>query len=124
MAVLLVTFSIIPAMAAVPAPAAASDADADDEENFLLDYGNGKITWFSGNISSSAQSAAEKILEDNGIEVTTSGDLTIDGVAPKPVGGDSTGGSLSESGTTGVTFYVSWHYFRWDAEGSVWKEVL
>ncbi len=92
-----------------------ADADGADAEgtDVLFDRGNGDTQWLVGNgttlidiVKSAAQTAGAEVAYE-------SGTLTVDGVSEKTIGSSDTGGSLSVSGSTGVTITSKWSLFGW-----------
>ena len=95
-------------------------SDATGDTDVLLDHGNGSVEW-----TQSSGGTVEDVLADAMIGLgvdfeISSGTISVDGVSSKTVGSSSNGGSLEESGATGVTVTTEWHVFLWD--GSSWVE--
>ncbi len=94
--------------------ALAFQSDADDGGTaFLLDKGNGEVHWVTILNGGSVGYTVANGLEAIGIEYSLNGDVTVDGVGTVIVGGEDTGGSMSQSGSTGVFSTVSWMAYVW-----------
>ncbi len=115
--------TLVALVAMFPLQFIADEASADETDayggDFLVDYGNGWTEWFElvkgEDLRSTIMSSLDKA------SLTYSEDLTtIDDCSEVTVGSVSTGGSLSEPGTTGVTITAGWRFFTWS--GSEWTE--
>ncbi len=102
-----------------------SDADSGTDNaygDFLLDYGNGNTKWINTSSASTVSETVTGTLTSAGVSCTISGaSITIAGIGTTTVGAASTGGSMSASGTTGVTVESSWHIYRWNNSTSKWE---
>ena len=109
-AVLLVT------AVAVPMP-----AEASGDTDVLYDGGNGDTEWVRAE-GATVGDVISDALVGLGMEFTVeAGTIHVDGVSSRAVGSGDTGGSLTESGSTGATVTSEWHVFSWN--GSSWGEV-
>ncbi len=103
---------------------AAPSAEADSSTtygDFLVDYGNGNTQWVNTMSASTVSDTVKMTLSTAGISCTISGaTVTVAGIAAVTTGAASTGGSLSVSGTTGITVDCSWHIYSWDDANSKW----
>jgi len=119
----LITFALVVILAVISIPLITAESDADNSPyagDFLLDYGNGYTEWLS---PGSGSTFSEMILDTlKKANVECKDDLSeIGGYAKRTIGGESTGGSLSSPGMTGVTVTTSWRALSWD--GSEWQPV-
>ncbi len=118
-----ITVLLVIILALISFPLIAGESDADEspyEGDFLLDYGNGYTEWLAPGSGPSYAEMVKDTLEK--AKIPYENDLSsIDGIAARTVGGNSSGGSLSEPGRTGVTVTSSWKAFSWD--GSEWQPV-
>ncbi len=108
-------------MVAVSVQLSSADAETTDgpEGDFLLDYGNGRTSWIASGAGSTVGDAVRSALAT--ASLTFSDDLTsVEGVKNTVVGSTTGGGSLSVSGTTGVTTTCDWTPYIWT--GSEWAE--
>ena len=104
---------VIVAIASIQIQMSGPDTEADSiEGDFLLDYGNGRITWIDRMDGETVGAAIKTSLTSSSIvfdeELTT-----VDGVENATVGSSTGDGSLSKPGTTGVTSYCSWTAYVW-----------
>ena len=80
--------------------------------DFLLDYGNGRTIWIDSRTGDTVGDAIRSAL--SAANLNFSDDLTsIDGLKNTVVGSSTGGGSLSESGTTGITSTCDWTPYIW-----------
>ena len=118
-----ITVLLVIILALISFPLIAGESDADESPyagDFLLDYGNGYTEWLAPGSGLSYAEMVKDTLEK--AKIPYENDLSsIDGIAARTVGGNSSGGSLSEPGRTGVTVTSSWKAFSWD--GSEWQPV-
>ncbi len=117
------TALLVIAVAFFSIPFISVESDADDspyEGDFLLDYGNGYTKWLAYGTGSTVSEMVADTLDKSNISHDASLDMIGD-QATRTIGGDYTGGSLSESGRTGVTVTSSWRPFMWD--GSEWQPI-
>jgi iron complex transport system permease protein len=119
----LITILLVAVLAAISVPLIAAESDADTSPyagDFLIDYGNGYTIWLAPGSGSTYAEMIADTLDKSGLDHNE--DLSvIDNEATRTIGGDSTGGSLSVPGRTGVTVTSSWRAFSWD--GSEWQPV-
>ena len=93
--------------------------DPYNEGDFLVDYGNGETKWIPTKSGSTIEETVKTTL--NSASITCNADLTIiGGISPRTIGGPGTG-SITVSGTTGITSTSSWRTFIWD--GTEWQAV-
>lgn len=97
------------------------ESDAASGTDVLIDEGDGTTHWTTGS-GSDAMGIVTSAAAGLGIEVSVSGGtILVDGKSTMTIGSASTGGSLSESGSTGATVTSSWRLLGWtDGE---WNEV-
>lgn len=114
---LILMVATMAASVALPSMAGADDGDV----QFLLDRGNGDTEWTCIDGDGTVAEAIAQGLDSMGLDHTIGDGITVDGVGTVTVGTASSGGSFSETGSTGVTTTVSWRAYVW--EGSGWSEV-
>jgi iron complex transport system permease protein len=112
---------LVAAIAVFPLQFLSDEASAAEGDvyggDFLVDYGNGRTTWIalekgedlSSTIASSLKAASIQYSENL---------KTIDGMSGVTIGTESTGGSLSLPGATGVKQTSGWNFYIWS--GSEW----
>ena len=118
-----ITVLLIIVLALISFPLIAGESDADESPyagDFLLDYGNGYTEWLAPESGSTYAEMIAATLDN--AKISYSEDLSeINGIKTKTIGSKTTGGSLSEPGTTGITVTSSWKAFSWD--GSEWQPI-
>lgn len=108
-AVLLVT------AVAIPQP-----AEATGDTDVLYDPGNGATQWTQGDGATVGDVLRDAMI-GLGIDLTVeAGNIAVDGVTSTTIGSSDAGGTLTESGSTGVTVTSEWHAFVWN--GDSWNE--
>jgi iron complex transport system permease protein len=109
----------VAAIAAFPVFAltdSSQESEAADTE-MLVDYGNGWTEWIPMIKGDTIKQTVADSLRS--ASISHSDDLTMIGdQSPRVVGAESTGGSLTEPGATGVTVECGWKPFMWD--GTEW----
>ena len=109
-AVLLVT------AVSIPMPSEASGGT-----DVLLDWGNGSVEWAEGDGRTVADVIGDALV-GLGVEFEDGPDgITVDGTSQVTIGSDDTGGSLTQSGSTGNSVTTYWHAYVWN--GASWTEV-
>ena len=109
-AVLLVT------AVSIPMPSEASGGT-----DVLLDWGNGSVEWAEGDGRTVADVIGDALV-GLGVEFEDGPDgITVDGTSRVTIGSDDTGGSLTQSGSTGNSVTTYWHAYVWN--GASWTEV-
>ena len=108
-------------MAFAPLISAYSESEsAYGDADFLIDYGNGATKWIHTVEGTTVKETVTSTLSD--AKITFDADLTtIDGWSERTIGSESKTGSLTESGTTGLTSTCSWTVYSWD--GTEWQPV-
>lgn len=112
---------ILAVVMTLPVIIPSSQTDAASGIEVLLDEGNGHVEWITADgddvddVLSDALSALGRTYQSSG------GDIVVDGLSERTVGGTSTGGSPTEVGTTGVVVTSSWHAYGWD--GDSWVDI-
>ncbi len=96
-------------------------AEASGGTDVLLDEGNGSTQWVQADGTTVGDTVSDALVGLGREFNVESGTIVVDGVSSSMVGSEDTGGSLTESGTTGVTVTSEWHVFVWK-EGS-WMKV-
>ena len=82
-------------------------ADAASGTDVLIDMGDGRTSWASGS-GSTVMDAVADAASSEGMDAEYDGKLTVDGVSMVTTGSEDTGGTLSQTGSTGVTTEASW----------------
>ena len=109
-AVLLVT------AVSIPMPSEASGGT-----DVLLDWGNGSVEWAEGDGRTVADVIGDALV-GLGVEFEDGPDgITVGGTSQVTIGSDDTGGSLTQSGSTGNSVTTYWHAYVWN--GASWTEV-
>ena len=109
-AVLLVT------AVSIPMPSEASGGT-----DVLLDWGNGSVEWAEGDGRTVADVIGDALV-GLGVEFEDGPDgITVDRTSQVTIGSDDTGGSLTQSGSTGNSVTTYWHAYVWN--GASWTEV-
>ena len=109
-AVLLVT------AVSIPMPSEASGGT-----DVLLDWGNGSVEWAEGDGRTVADVIGDALV-GLGVEFEDGPDgITVGGTSQVTIGSDDTGGSLTQSGSTGNSVTTYWHAYVWN--GVSWTEV-
>ena len=97
---------------------------ADQSQKVLFDMGNGETTWSDINTMGNIDDVLRKSASNVGMDYDSSSNvITLNGVTNTTIGASSTGGSLSKSGTTGVTVSSKWVPFQWDSSNEKWVEI-
>ena len=110
-AVLLVT------AVSIPMPSEASGGT-----DVLLDWGNGSVEWAEGDGRTVADVIGDALV-GLGVEFEDGPDgITVGGTSQVTIGSDDTGGSLTQSGSTGNSVTTYWHAYVWN--GASWTEVF
>lgn len=98
-----------------------SDADTYTDSEFLIDYGNGDTKWIPLVSKGTVTATISASLSNSSVPCTLDGeDTVIDGVGKTTIGSDTTGGSYSVPGTTGIKVTSYWHPFVWDSGLEKW----
>jgi len=101
-----------------------NSAAADPAQKVLFDMGNGETKWADINIMGNIDDVLRKAASDNGLEYSSSsGKITIGGITETTIGAASTGGTLSNPGTTGVKATASWVPFQWNIGSGKWEKI-
>jgi len=120
-AFLLVALLITTSAITVSVTETAADTGGDQ---LLFDEGNGATTWLDLSIGATIGETVVATLTAAGHSCTvTSITVTIDGTAAATVGGSSTGGSFTSTGTTGITVTAQWAVYSWSQDTKVWVAV-
>ena len=94
-------------------------ADAASGTDVLIDMGDGRTSWASGS-GSTVMDAVADAASSEGMDAEYDGALTVDGVSTVTTGSEDTGGTLSQTGSTGITAEASWRLYGWT--GDSWAE--
>ena len=97
------------------------DAFAEDEVEVLIDRGDGDTDWTTGTGTSPLETVRSAVQSQGMTFDYASGTITIDGVTSTVTGGGDSGGTFTESGTTGVTVTASWRMYGWS--NGAWAEI-
>lgn len=111
----------------IPAAFISSPSDADSNPHggdFLMDMGNGDTQWFAIGSGTTYADVAVSSATAAGYTCTyISPSFTVNGRTTTTIGAADSGGSYTNSGTTGHTVTSSWHLFAWDSVAKQWTEV-
>ncbi len=105
-------------VACFPMMASDSEASGEQDGNFLLDYGNGRIKWIPVSAGTTLSDTVSLTLTAASVSFDA-GFTTVDGISQRITGSlVDTGGAMDAPGTTGVTATCGWHVFTWN--GTDW----